>query len=627
MERLEPRRLLASPELDLTFGEGGFTGEVPGFFIDFFFVKELANGKILAAGSSGNFGNAPVVARFNADGTPDTTFDSDGLLFIPQGDVSSGRVEDVVMAPDGKILLLHDKDDHLSVYRFMADGAVDTTWGTNGVVRLVPAGLEFPTAATIDLQPDGKIVFTYLAFPGPATAHQFFLNRLNADGSVDNSFRGGLTNPVPIDMWAIEDSAVLPDGKIVLAGTRLPDPGNAAAEDGVVMRFNADGSVDTSFSGDGRADVTASPDSARPFALAVDADGNILANARVIASGRSIGLVERFTPAGAPDTIFGGGDGMVEIDPGVDEGVAPGGLYIGTDGKITGILNDFGQIRLTLFRLNANGTLDTTFDGDGYVQPNAQATSQANVITLDSDGNILVAGWNLAVARFVADSVDVSLNANETLYINGTDGADTIALSHVGNQLVVNRNGTNTSFLFTDVKSLTVRQSAGDDVITVPFALDCHIDGGTGNDSIMLGDGDMFIRGGFGVNRTDDADGDDTVVCGNGDHDIYLGEGDNSATVGAGNSTIGAGNGDNTITTGAGDDTIFTGNGDDAITCGSGDDSIGTAGGNDTVRSGAGNDIIEAGSFASGDKFYDGGAGNDIITGGSGRDTLIGGAQ
>src|SRR6266511_2794646 len=107
MERLEPRRLFASPELDLTFAEGGVATLSPeGVYGEFFLVKELTNGKILLAGRSGRFNNEPVVARLNADGTPDTTFDGDGLLFIPQSGQANGDATDVAVAPDGKILIL-----------------------------------------------------------------------------------------------------------------------------------------------------------------------------------------------------------------------------------------------------------------------------------------------------------------------------------------------------------------------------------------------------------------------------------------------------------------------------------------------------------------------------------------
>jgi hypothetical protein len=92
-ERLELRLLLASLELDLTFGRGGYaplpeSGELHA-------LQQLPDGKIIAAG---DMSSGPVVARFNADGSRDTTFDGDGVLVIE----SPGSVDDAAFGFDGK---------------------------------------------------------------------------------------------------------------------------------------------------------------------------------------------------------------------------------------------------------------------------------------------------------------------------------------------------------------------------------------------------------------------------------------------------------------------------------------------------------------------------------------------
>jgi len=89
IEHLEARRLLISPEIDLTFGEGG-VARAGNFWGDALLIDPLPGGKVVLV-SKGNpldgipagGSSDPLVARFNADGSPDTTFDGDGLFYLP----------------------------------------------------------------------------------------------------------------------------------------------------------------------------------------------------------------------------------------------------------------------------------------------------------------------------------------------------------------------------------------------------------------------------------------------------------------------------------------------------------------------------------------------------------------
>ena len=108
-EQLEPRRLLASMEVDLTFGEGGIAGfnETP-VIANFYVVRQLPDGRIIGAGFQGS---GPTVARFNANGSLDTTFgDGDGQIETSRnsGNTSVFGVDGAAGA-DGKIVLLHKR--------------------------------------------------------------------------------------------------------------------------------------------------------------------------------------------------------------------------------------------------------------------------------------------------------------------------------------------------------------------------------------------------------------------------------------------------------------------------------------------------------------------------------------
>jgi uncharacterized delta-60 repeat protein len=637
MESLEPRRLLSSPEFDIAFGEGGIA-PVAGVWGEAFLVNQIAGGKIVMAGAGSSvngvvktFDDDPFIARFNMDGTPDTSFDGDGVLTLPQND---GGVTgaDATLAPDGKVLVLHNdwNNGRIRVFRFNADGTIDDSFGTHGSVSH-PAKLDLATAA-IGVQSDGKIIISYGTRDPTTHEAQVLLIRLNADGSADNNFRGGLAAPLWTGINQLEDFAIAPDGKIYLAGTNaLNQETNPFYKVTLIVRFNANGALDTTFNGDGFADVlpTRPSDGAADWAkIAVDRDGKLLISAEY----KTL-LVTRFTTTGDRDTTFGGGDGIVDV---TTFGGRPRQLLVAADGKITGAFQGGSPERTLLFRLNANGAIDKTFGDNGIVDSPIQSFA-ADAIGFDSSGNILVAGPAdddsgssiLAVMRFVQDAPDAFLSDSGKLYVTGTNDADTISLQQSGDQVIVHHNGVKTSFAFATVKKLIIHSSGGGDVINVPFAINCFISGGTGNDTISFGSGDVTIDAGSG---------NDKVFCGKGNHSIHLGAGNDRVITGAGRDSIECSYGNDTIITGARNDTIAGGEGNDSITCGSGHDKIYTGNGNDTVHGGAGNDLVqdtpdpptydEAPSstvgFSSGRKSYFGEDGNDSITGSTNRDTLLG---
>ncbi len=644
VEKLEVRRLLAGLEPDLVFGEGGLATTGP-FSGHFFATRTLADGKILAVGNgSGPSGpgvttflgsDDPLVARFNADGSPDTSFDEDGMLFLPQNDGVLGTT-DAAFGPDGKAVLLHGViDEHeIRVFRFNADGTPDQTFGDHGKAQHSVGALGFTYSSQVAVQGDGKIVF---AFRGDTTSgSRMYLNRLNADGSVDAGFRGGFpTSPaMATGLSSIWDVAVGPDGKIYVAGD-LPRTKFVTVPGGI-MRFNSDGTVDTSYGGgDGFAEVVNpnvddAPDP-RYFRIAFDGSGRTLTSWQSsFATGQSV-LLTRFTTSGAVDKSFGGGDGEVTLDP-LDSGATPKGLVVDSKGRILGGIST-GGLRW-LFRLLSDGSPDMSFGPDGRSILN-RGILDPDSLTLNSDGSVLVGGqqvepFHAAVARFVADSPDVVLNSAGHLLVNGTDGADSIRFDQVGDQVVVHRNGVDTKVPFANVKLIVVFPSAGGDVITLSFAMPASLIGGSGNDTITASAGDVTIYG---------MTGNDKIFCGAGHHVIDGGRGNDRIVTGSGRDSIDGGDGADVISTGAGSDTISGGDGNDSITCRGGNDRIYTGNGNDTVHGGAGNDLIQdypdpvpvgenqavsSVGHASGTKIYFGEEGNDLINGSKEGDIIFG---
>ena len=152
----------------------------------------------------------------------------------------------LVIQPDGKILVAgatHNGTDwDWYIVRLMPDGALDGTFGTGGIVTTDLRGFN-DWGTSIALQPDGKIVFGSKNSNGTDT--DFAVARYNPDGSLDGTFGTGGKVFTPIGSGNDDGSRVTlqPDGKIVLAGWYV----NGTDDDFAIVRYNTDGSLDSSF--------------------------------------------------------------------------------------------------------------------------------------------------------------------------------------------------------------------------------------------------------------------------------------------------------------------------------------------------------------------------------------------
>ena len=204
-----------------------------------------------------------------------------------------------------------------------------------------------------------------------------------APGDLDPTFSGDGKQTTD---FGFGDSSALatvrqPDGKIVAVGALSSNSGFALA------RYNPNGSLDTSFSGDGR-QVIPYFDSANGVAL--QGDG------KIVAVGRTFGdfALARYNPNGTLDTSFSG-DGMQTTDFGGIGGFDQGnGVAIQGDGKIVavGVAAVPDGDDFALARYNSDGTLDTSFSGDGKQTTDFGGSDEANGVALQADGKIVAVG-------------------------------------------------------------------------------------------------------------------------------------------------------------------------------------------------------------------------------------------
>jgi len=287
--------------LDATFGTGG---KVKTTFANFDFVGALAlqsDGKIVAAGMTiVNFSPSFALARYNSNGTLDTTFGIGGRVITGFGGPAQAFAECV--QADGKILVagyahLAEGWD-FAVARYNSNGTLDATFATGGK-KTIPFGTVSSAQVNgLAIQLDGKIVVAGAA--NLPTAGDFALARLNSNGSLDTTFGTGgkvVTNLGGND--EVFGVALQADGKIVAAGM--------TGADFVLARYNTNGTLDGSFGTSGKVVTDFGGPNEIALGVAIRSDGKIVAVGRTFVSARTAFALARYNPDGTLDSSFGNG--------------------------------------------------------------------------------------------------------------------------------------------------------------------------------------------------------------------------------------------------------------------------------------------------------------------------------
>lgn len=396
------------------------------------------------------------------NGSLDTTFGSGGkvatgVAFAP---AVTGAPIAMALQADGRVLLLGG----LKLLRYNADGTPDASFGTAGLVTVPFTGSVFDTAQGVAVQADGKIVV--VGFTRVNNQDDFALARFNADGTLDTTF--GSAGKVSTDFYGNSDQArrvrLQPDGKIIVAGLATTGSGATADTDFAVVRYNLDGSLDTTFGSGGKVSTTIAGKFDSAQGMALQGDGKIVLAGRVGVDGGSdpdFG-VARYGANGSLDASFGTG-GIVRIDFGLGNWEEATDVAVQGDGRIlvTGRVRIGAAFNLALARFNGDGTADAGFGAAGLAT--TAVTSQSDVakaLVIQADGKVVVVGQSanlsanpdMAIARYQANgSLDTAFGAAGKLsvdFFGAIDGAEAVAVQPDGKIIVGGfaRNAGTTSF-------------------------------------------------------------------------------------------------------------------------------------------------------------------------------------
>lgn len=323
-------RYNADGTMDSSFGENGFTVINPGNGQSFIKGASVQNdGKIVLAGYtwSSSFSGDFIVVRLNEDGSFDNSFGENGLVVVDSGmsEVSSS----MEIQADGKILVAGDQNDKFAVARFNTDGSMDTDFGNEGWA-VVQVGGVWSWARDITIQQDGKILLGGYSLDN---GNRMAAVRLNTDGTPDGDFgNGGIVNfNVGQGNDFADGIAVQEDGKILLGGHKWVS-NQPLRHDFVVVRLNTDGSFDSSYGTGGVASANIVNGGNYTASMTVQEDGKAIIAGNTEDEGDWDVAMVRFNTDGTLDSSFGdGGKVSTDIHGGPDVGNA---VAVQADGRI-----------------------------------------------------------------------------------------------------------------------------------------------------------------------------------------------------------------------------------------------------------------------------------------------------
>jgi uncharacterized delta-60 repeat protein len=401
-------RYNADGSLDTSFGTGGVVTTPVGPADDVARAIAITNGKLVVAGSSSNGSDDDfAVARYNADGSLDVSFGTSGVVTTPVG--PGNDVARAIAITNGKLVVagssFNGSDDDFAVARYDGNGSLDTSLGSDGVVTTpVGPGNDVARALTIT---SGKLVVTGSSSNG--ANDDFAVLRYNGGGSLDGHFGSGGKVVRPFGTGDDEAFALktMSDGKIVVGGSAEDEQHDEFA----IMRLKSNGSLDTNLTAGGTVTTRIGSGDDRAYAVALQPDGKyVAAGSTWNGSSWDFALVRERTD-GSPDSGFGTGGAVVTaIGPGDGEAraiaVQPNGRLVVAGFSWNGSNRDFA-----LVRYNQDGSPDASFGSGGVVTtPIGSGDDQAYAVLVQRDGRIVATGSTstgstdeFALVRYAAD--------------------------------------------------------------------------------------------------------------------------------------------------------------------------------------------------------------------------------
>ena len=364
---------------------------------------------------------------------------------------------------DGKIVVSGGfSTNKPQLIRYMPDGSIDRSFGSNGITTINAftetfndhysflTGSTDGTIKAIAIQPDGRIVVA-----GTKDITGVFAARFMPNGTLDATFGNNGVTVIGVNLhyYGVSAMTLQPDGKLLIAGGKSCDIDYTPFDCGIIIRFNADGSIDKSFAKDGIVvnENSWMPDYVGAYnynAIAVQPDGKIVATGYQYGGGFTTinFVVSRYNTDGTPDTTFGNGGTVITNWNDWDD--SPESIAILPDGKI--LIGGYSSAKgytytMTALRYTADGKLDVAFGNKGQATVSfKQRIARPCMALRQPNGKIIMTGS--VYTRKQRKEVNVILNEKEfALCRINEDGSIDSSFGIDGRQVIVSEDA-NESF-------------------------------------------------------------------------------------------------------------------------------------------------------------------------------------
>lgn len=414
-----PRSMASPGELDDTFGtEGVLTTNFGGTYDWAYAGARQPDGRILAAGVTNAHGTYDfAVARYTAGRSLDPTFGEGGMVTTDFGESYDWGYA-LALQPDGAIVVggVSDRDGsrNLALARYLPNGALDASFGQDGLATEERRPLSTDIVRALAVQPDGRIVVAGVSFDDTASVDphgDFIVARYLPDGSPDPTFGVGGVVTTGFSEGSYDDAYALVlqrDRRILVAGysTSGGGPGVLFGADNLALaRYTPEGLPDMSFGRQGQVTYDAGSLDEEIRSVALTPEGWIAAAGFVNGEKGGDMLLARFNPQGVLDPAFGR-DGVTVTDLSAQSErlttvkVQPDGRIVaaGHVGRKTTLAD------IAVVRYDPDGRLEESFGTAGVATADlGGCEDKVGALILQDDGKLLTIGsseHNFAVARF-----------------------------------------------------------------------------------------------------------------------------------------------------------------------------------------------------------------------------------
>jgi len=454
-------------------------------------------GDIIVAGYAYNGSNYDfAVAKYNSNGSLDTSFSGDGKVM---SDITSNydRGYSAITDSSGRIIVAgvvgNDYNYNFAIIRYNSDGSVDSSFSQDSGQISTNYGDVSYDGYSMALDNEGRIVVA--GYAHTSLVSSFAITRYSSDGSIDTSFgeNGNITTDITTGSESGQSVLIDSSNHIIVAGYAY----NGVNYDFAITRYNNDGGLDTSFGNNGKVITDLTNNNERGYSVVMDSSNHIVVAGYAYNGVNNDFAIARYNSDGSLDTSFGNnGKVTTDFSAGSDNGQS---VLIDGNGDIVvaGYVLNGSYYDFAIARYNSDGSLDTSFGNNGKVTTDfVQNHDYGSSITMDSSGNILVAGYvsngsdyDFAVAKY---------NSNGTL---NEDFGMVFAVASNTNPVILSPNA-----MLYDLESVTNGNYSGG-VLTISRDGGANTDDNFDGSNLLVFDGANVLYGGVDVGNFSEVGG------------------------------------------------------------------------------------------------------------------------